>query len=100
MIWNTGVYIPIATTINASLNPPAIQSDNQCAPLTKRAVENRIAKNHTIVCIRTRFDDDNEFDDRLIIVDMNKDQMRLTAVCSPGQLKWKIEINIRSIQSS
>lgn len=79
--------MPIATIINASLNPPARQSDNQCAPLTKRAIENRIARNHIIVYIRKRFVDDNDLDDRLIIVDMNKAQMRLTAVCSPGQLE-------------
>ncbi len=41
--------------------------------------------------MRKRFNVDNEFDDRLIIVDMNNDQIRLTAVCSPGQLKLNIE---------
>ncbi len=79
--------MPKATTINASLNPPAIQSDSQCAPLTKRAIENRIAKNHTVLYMKNLFVPDNDLDDRLIMADMNKAQMRLTAVCSPGQLK-------------
>lgn len=64
-----------------------MQSDNQCAPLIKRANENRIAKNQTIICMRKRFVVDNDFDDRLIIVDINRDQIRLTTVCSPGQLE-------------
>ena len=76
---------------NASLKPPAIQSDNQCAPLTRRAMEKSIAKNQTILCMRIRLNKDKDFDDRLIIADMNIAQMRLTAVCSPGQLKFWIE---------
>jgi hypothetical protein len=37
--------------------------------------------------MKNRFVPDNDLDDRLIMADMNKAQMRLTAVCSPGQLK-------------
>lgn len=78
----------MATMIKASAKPPTRQSESQCAPLTNRAEEKIKAMSQTQLCIRKRFVRQNENDDdRLMIVDIKSAQIRLTAACSPGQLK-------------
>ena len=79
----------------ASLSPPEKQSENQCAPLTKRAMEKSRLTSHTVLCIESRLIRGSALEDLFIILDKNKDQMRFTAACSPGQLKVKRKMNIR-----